>query len=267
MQLRALAGLLLLSAAAAACAPQTTEKPQVVSNAAAPVSPYTTLNALPDWTGSWATYSGDGTTGDEARTAFQDCCIGDGSHVPFTPKYAAVRRAFGAQEAATPGGQNVNNAASCEPAGVPAVLAHPIIFEFLFTPDRVTMIFIDGEIRKIHLNQQQHPPADEIDIGYSGHSIGHWDGNTLVVDTIHIDPRAEIFMANGIKVTANTQVAERIGLDQRGRLKIDTTVTDTAIFTKPFSYTLYYQRIPGEFEPSCAANNYDNGETFKVPDL
>lgn len=206
----------------------------------------------PDWEGTWA--SSPATL--DAQLAA--CCIGPGTIVPLTAKYRALRDAFvgrrGEAQRAT-----VGNSASCTPPGMPGLMMHPILFEILFTKGRATMIFENGEVRRIWLDGRQHPPADELESTMEGDSIGHWQGPTLVVDTIGLAPKAEIFMGNGINVTHNTHVVERIGLKDASTLQIETTIIDPAIFTVPFRNLMLYQKIPGSFEVGCAANNRDDG--------
>jgi hypothetical protein len=250
-----------LSGALATLALATLILPACAPRAAAPPSPYAALAALPDWSGTWANEP------ESSNAGFKDCCAGDGSHIPFTPKFAEWRRAVGRGEDVNPGGSNRNNSATCIPAGMPAVLAHPILFEFLFTPGRVTMIFNDNEIRKIDTSTTVHPPRDEIETSFLGHSIGRWEGQTLVVDTIGMDRRADIFMSNHMKAGAALRIVERMTLEAPERLRIDTTLTDPEMFTQPFSYTRYYQRVPGDFVPGCAANNVSDGFSVGDPEV
>jgi hypothetical protein len=97
----------------------------------------------------------------------------------------------------------------CLPAGPTAILAHGVLHEYLFTPGRVTMLFEDGEVRRIHTDGRTHLDLDELRQSYMGDSIAHWEGKTLVVDTIGF-PRGELFANNGIRATINTCLVERI---------------------------------------------------------
>jgi hypothetical protein len=73
--------------------------------------------------------------------------------------------------------------ARCLPTGVPRITAEP--FKILQTPDLVLMMFEGGthSFRQIHLDRG-HVPAKEWENNWMGHSIGKWEGNTLVVDTV-----------------------------------------------------------------------------------
>lgn len=211
------------------------------------------MKPLPDWSGTWAS------TAESVNHAIADCCQGKGEAIPFTAKYKTLRAALGEREQKNPGGSNLNNVAHCMPAGMPGILSHPVLFEYLFTPGRVTMLFDDTEVRRIYTDGSPHAPTDEDEESFSGHSIGHWEGKVLVVDTIDIAPRADFFMSNGIHVTKDTHVVERMFLNPQGLLQIDSTVTDPEVFAQPYVYTRTFQKVTGSFEPGCAQNNRDNG--------
>lgn len=212
---------------------------------------------LASWEGTWAT----ATTLPEEAKKFSDpgaaCCFGPAADVPLTPKFRAMRDAFVNRK--DPAASTVTNSSSCTPPGMPGVLVHPILFEFLFTAGRVTMIFDNGEVRRIWLDGRKHTPADELEATYEGESIGKWEKSTLVVDTIGIFPLADVFMANGIHVTPNTRVVERMRLLDKETLEIDFTVHDAEIFTTPYHYDIRYKKIPGTFIVGCDAHNRDDG--------
>lgn len=215
------------------------------------------------WEGTWAT----ATTLPEEQQKFSDpgsaCCFGAGAEVPLTAKYRAMRDAFVFRKAPEAG--TVTNSSSCTPPGMPGVLVHPVLFEILFTTGRATMIFDNGEVRRIWLDGRKHTAADELESTYEGESIGRWEQSTLVAETIGISPRADIFMANGIHATANTRVVERMRLLDRNTLEIDFVVHDAEIFTAPFHYDIRYKKVPGTFSVGCDANNRDDG--IKAVDL
>jgi hypothetical protein len=105
----------------------------------------------------------------------------------------------------------------------------------------------------------EHP-----EVSYAGESIGHWEGDTLVVHTTAIGPNAELLA--GIRGSGRTQVTERIRLRDRTSLQIDTVVEDPVALSAPWRYSRVYQRIAPRFiENECRDNNRDvNGDE---PDL
>jgi hypothetical protein len=214
---------------------------------------YDSLNRLPDWSGVWviSDESFRLAIGDTVGVAPQS----DNGRVPLQPKYLAIRNASASRKV----GGAPGNLPKCLPAGMPGVLVHPMMTEYLFTPGRVTVLFEDGEVRRIYTDGRPHPPPNELEYGFSGHSIGHWEGATLVVDTIGISPRADMFSNNDVRVTRNTHIVERIKLKDPDTLQIDTVVTDAELFTKPYVYARTYQRTPLPVtDPSCSQSNRDN---------
>jgi hypothetical protein len=111
----------------------------------------------------------------------------------------------------------------------------------------VIILLENSEIRRIWTDGRGHPPDDESNPSFQGHSIGHWEGDTLVVETVQIYPEAELFF--GMPVTDKTVMKERINLFDKNTLRIDTVVEDDELFTKPWAYTRYYRREIREAVP------------------
>lgn len=224
-----------------------------------------TRPALPDWSGAWSADADDPDPVSGAPhsifLAVRDAMGLPGSAVPLTPKYLALRTAALTRKGGPPGGA-MNR---CLPAGMPAVMNHGTQFEFLFTPGRVTVLFEDGQVRRIYTDGRPHPDAAELYVDEAGHSIGHWEGPTLVVDTLGMHPKAELFLTNGMNVTRNTHVIERITRSAEGPLQIDTEVLDPEIFTEPYRYTRRYPNT-GEatFVVGCTRNNRDTDERLDL---
>jgi len=218
------------------------------------------IERLPDWSGAWAL------SGSSFQKQFLASSGPDGNPnvPPLTAKWAAFRDANGAANhgQGPPGGVNTNSL-HCLPDGMPGMMAAPFSFEFLFTPGRVTVISEDGEVRRIWTDGRAHPP--DPDPTFAGNSIGHWEGTTLVVDTIGMTPQAEVMV--GLHDTAKTHVVERIFKKSSHTLRIDTVVIDPALFTKPYRYTRTYDLNPhGMTEYVCEQNNRDqNGKINLTP--
>src|SRR6202020_3338282 len=87
-------------------------------------------------------------------------------------------------------------------------------FELLTTPGRITMLGeVDGNrMRRIYMDGRAHP--DDPDLTLHGNSIGHWDGETLVIDTTAIAPQAYIAIseAAGIPNNGDMNIVERLHL-------------------------------------------------------
>lgn len=199
--------------------------------------------------GTWAL------TEDSTYRAWAACCDGPGTEVPFTPTYRKTRDDFAnipADKKPTP-----NNLAHCITPGVPGTFEHPLLFEFLLTPGRVNLIYADGSFRRIWTDGRPFPST--LTPALQGYSIGHWKGNTLTVETRGISTKSDMFIEGPIKVTNKTKVTERMIVESSKSLRIQTTVEDPVIFTRPYSYENLFTKVPISFEVSCVLDNRDTG--------
>jgi hypothetical protein len=202
----------------------------------------------PDFSGVWAL------TDESFWQANLDAYAND---IGLTPKYEAIRAKARAE-------RHQANQTTCRPAGATAALQHGILFEMLFTPGRVTMLFEDGEIRRIYMDGRPHRSLDELRDSFMGDSIGQWEGDTLVVDTIGF-PKGELWQNHGVRATINTRLVERFFLNADGDLQIDSEMTDPEIFARPYKYTRINRRQTLLLtETSCVENNRDDGTTMDL---
>jgi hypothetical protein len=209
------------------------------------------IKNLPDWSGMWT--PGARPPG-AARGQLPQGSGAFGSALPFKPKYKAMADArmlrVRGQGAGGVDDIPLSNSGYCIPAGVPSNMGL-VSHEYVFQPGRVILLLENSEVRRIWTDGRGHPSEDESNPDFQGHSIGHWEGDTLVVDTRHIYPEAEVFF--GLTVTDKTTMTERISLADQNTLRIDTVVEDSELFEKPWVYTRYYTREDRESVPyeSC----------------
>jgi len=112
--------------------------------------------------------------------------------------------------------------------------------------------------RRIYTDGRKHPPKDEWLPSFLGHSIGHWEGDTLVVDTVGTNGRARPmngYVSGAVFSKVETtprlpssdqlHVVERIRLVGKGDYLEDAmTIEDPKTYRKPFSVKHYWQRRP-----------------------
>lgn len=128
---------------------------------------------------------------------------------------------------------------TCLPIGVPTVMSKPYPFEFVFAPGRITMLMeFDGLVRRIYTDGRKHP--EDPDLTYGGHSLGHWDKDTLIVDTVGLLP--EVKIAPGVAADSTAHIIERIRLTGPDTLAIEFTIDEPSKLNKPWIYTRTYQR-------------------------
>jgi hypothetical protein len=180
---------------------------------------------LPDWSGIWEVTFGGGPGG-------------AGEPPQFTPVYAAALKEY--QDKTRSGEIEDGPAANCVPNGMPSIMTQPYPLEILFTPGKVTIVIeAYSQWRQIFTDGREHP--EDPDLTWNGHSIGRWEGDTLVVDTVGFTPDTFLGMG-GMRHSDKMWIVERLRLSAPDVLTIETTVTDTEALTKPWTRTASYGR-------------------------
>lgn len=207
---------------------------------------YASIAQLPDWSGVWVIPFND-----FLRENLLQRVVGNRLSPPLTPAFAAM---LAGQRRGSPT-RKATNAERCLPNGMPNVMRYAFAVEFLFTPGRVTIVLEqDGMIRRVYTDGRSH--SKDPDASYAGESIGHWEGDTLVVDTAAISRRAELIA--GVPTSGQARVTERIRLRDRAHLEIASVVEDPVALTMPWRRThVYEQTNIGFFEHICMDNNRD----------
>jgi hypothetical protein len=227
--IRAAIPLALVVAASMASAQAPRKAPTVV-NPAPTAQDWTDLGKLPDWSGVW-----------NPKISDQDAQVKTN---PPPWNEAAARKIelmFGEEKAGRPRLIFSN----CLPEAHPSwMLVTHNAMEILFTPGRVTMLGeSDGNrIRRIYTDGRTHPEIS--DPTFHGHSIGHWEGDTLVVDTVDILPQAPLAVseAAGLPNNGGMHVIERIHLADKDVMHVDLEIIAPKILTRPWKTTRIFFR-------------------------
>ena len=177
---------------------------------------------------------------------------------PFNAAYAAR---FVASSAARARGEVVADPTSgCLPPGMPRFMVASYPLEILQTAGQVTIIAEwSSQVRRLFTDGRKLPPADEVDITFNGYSVGHWEGQTLVVDTVGIRGDTS-FDSTSLEHSGQLTIRERIRLTSPTTLEDVMTLTDPGAFTQPWVVTRHYKRGgPGLhiMEYVCQENNRD----------
>lgn len=144
----------------------------------------------------------------------------------------------------------------CLPAGMPLMMIGVYGLEILQTPDQITITSEWGPYSRRIWMDESHPPLEELNPTFNGHSVGHWDGDTLVVDTIGLREDTPLD-PTGIPHSANTRIIERFNMVKPGVLIIDISVEDPDVFVEPWQYSYQFKYKP-DFrlqEYVCMENN------------
>jgi len=190
----------------------------------------------PDFSGAWGPYRG-GRGADPKLAAVP--AAAPVLKEPYAKPYADRRAAAAA---ATQRGEPVaTNGTLCVPYGFPtmmSVASYPV--EFIQTPKQITIVTeAFSEVRRIFMDKPQMK-IDDVPPGYYGRSVGKWEGDTLVVDTVGIKPAVQY---QTIPHSDQMRITERIRLVAPNILHDQITIEDPVVLEKPITYTLAYSRM------------------------
>ena len=200
-----------------------------------------TADGKPDLTGNWQP---------NAIRANVDL-VGTGVEVPMLP----VAKAIYDQRKAALGREDPE--ARCLPPGVPRMTTTPYPWTFIQTPQVLAILYEGGAHvwRKIFMDGRPHDPRAEQT--WLGDSIGHWEGDTLVVDTIGQNDITWIDAA-GIPHSTDMKVTERITRTDFGHMEIVHIIDDPKAFSRTWTFTTKPTLLRGELiEYICQENNKD----------
>ena len=134
----------------------------------------------------------------------------DGSEVPFLP--APGPRSSGTRRARRHNAPLVNTSTLCLPSGTPRIMTAPYPMKVIVQPKEVTMLFeVQHLMRFVYLNEK-HPK--DLDPTFMGHSVGHWEGDTLVVDTVGLKDFTTLDQCD-LPKSGDMHVIERISKIER----------------------------------------------------
>ena len=206
---------MLAALAVSAAEPQATGvpgRPHVMS--------WSELGKLPDFTtGIWEMRLGPG-------------ALTQRSSPSLTPAYAAMLKAYTAQD--TPD-------ANCLPPGMPVIMGQPYPMQILFGPREVTLD-IEAYMQVRHIYTDGRPLPADPDPTFNGTSIGHWEGQTLVVDTVGFEPDTPLSANWGMHHSSKMRIVERFRLTDPNSLQVVTEVNDPVALTRPWTSTRVFER-------------------------
>ena len=149
--------------------------------------------------------------------------------LPFKPEAAELmkkRRADNSKD---------NPDAHCLPMGFLQFHNHPEPRKMIQTPGLLVIIYeANHGLRQIFMDGRKLPNKDDVEPWYYGYSIGHWEGDTLVVETIGFND-GQWLDVRGSPMTDAAKVTERFRRPNFGNLEVAITIDDPKAYTKPFT--------------------------------
>jgi hypothetical protein len=141
----------------------------------------------------------------------------------------------------------------CFPPGTPRVYFHPFPMEIIQTPGRVIMLFeYDHLVRQIFTDGRGH--RDDLAPSWMGDSIGHWEGDTLVVETTNFNDKTWVDR-RGVPHSEQMRVVERIRRIDPETLQIDIAVEDPVAFMAPWTGQRRYRTVDWNIEEFMCMDN------------
>jgi hypothetical protein len=215
--------------------------------------------ATPDFSGTWERYPDPYAIFNETPFAEDPPAPGGGPALkePHASEYKKLiqRKA----EASKQGKPLADPSTQCMPEGMPTIMGAIYPLEIVQTRRQIVVLaeFLT-QTRRIYLNEQM-PAFEDISPGYNGYSVAHWEGETLVVQTIGVREDVKFFE---IPHSAQMKVTERLRLTGPDLLENQITIDDPEFLAKPYTFTFGYRRNPDYriMEYICDNNRYHLNE-------
>jgi hypothetical protein len=208
------------------------------------------LAKLPDFSGVWTPVISDQVAQEKSNPP------------PWKPEIAKqVERMYAEENAGRP----FPIIDHCFPTGMPSyMLITHNAFELVVSPGRVTLLGEgDGNrLRRIYTDGRKHP--DDPDPSFHGHSIGHWEGDALLVDTVALLPQAYLAVneAVGVPNNGDMHIFERFHLLDANTLADDLEITAHKLLSKTWKTTRKYYRQRAQkydiVEGVCESGSYND---------
>lgn len=169
---------------------------------------------------------------------------------PYASQYAELKKKqAAANEAGTP---LATTSSKCLPEGMPTLMAALFPIQIIHDDKQVVVL---GEylqqVRRILLNEAM-PPKEKLDPKYQGHSRGHWEGDTLVVETQRV--RTDVTFYD-VPHGADMKIIERIRLRGPDHLEDQVLIEDPQVLNTPYRFTFDYKRSDYAIQEYVCENN------------
>jgi len=205
------------------------------------------LARLPDWSGMWEPATGPG--GNAAPKAGgangSTAAASRPQQLPYNPTWTSTREP--------------DNAVTQCVWGLPRLLDGAYTVEITVLPEQTFMAYDVGEYRHIWTDGRKHPK--HVTATSTGHSVGQWEGETLLVHTVGL--LSGIWVNNaGATLSDKADVTEHWNQLDKDHLKVDVTIDDPVALIKPYTSTRRYQRVTEinrQPQQNCFENTPSNG--------
>ncbi|HEY5622279.1 MAG TPA: hypothetical protein VIV14_00865 [Gammaproteobacteria bacterium] len=214
---------------------------------------------LPNWDGLWTMTSN--TVFDQATVqppGGNANTVGTREFPPYNEEWEAI---YAANRELVAAGQFPDPITTCgTPAGFPRMMNLPGASEFVIRPGQVWIITEDGpNVMRIYTDGRPHPGPNDRWPTYSGESVGRWEGDTLVFETISLKGAGDTIVdRTGIVLSEQARIVTRMREIEDGLIEARFAIDDPEALTDTWHVVKQYRRHdPGDrmIEFACAENN------------
>lgn len=198
--------------------------------------------ALPDWSGVWM---GTGTLFDQSSGETNpNTNLMARDFPPYRPDWEMAYQEF--LDNVVRQGRYADPLSLGYPSGMLRHMSLPYGFQFIVRPEMVWIVQEGPYVRYVYTDGRPFPPDDELWPTFEGYSIGHWEGDTLVIETTSIMGGIPVDRT-GLMFSDLVHVTERIRMVDTNMLVNEMTIEDPIALTEPWTVIRLYNKRTEEF--------------------
>lgn len=216
---------------------------------------------LPDWSGVWERYEGNGGMFDVRTTTPADGRAGSPGVRQHPPLTDAWERKYRETLDVVAEGRLPDPISICgTPAGFPRLLALPDVYEVVVRPEQTWIITENGpNVMRIYTDGRTHAPPEERWPTFTGDSVGYWKDGVLRFTTVSmIGGKETILDRSGLTLSQEASIETTMYLTDEGLLRAELLITDPLALRQPWHVIRHFRRLPEgtrAYDYACAENN------------
>jgi hypothetical protein len=184
-------------------------------------------------------------------------------HIPYQPWAKALQQGLAGAYDHPTRPEHVDTQTRCLVPGIPRLYYFPT-FRVIQTPGNVVFVWDEYHTyRVVPLDGRPHAGAN-VKL-WMGDARGHWEGNTLVVDTTNLNAKSRLDVV-GDFYSDKAHIVERFNFVDANTLTYEATITDPTVFTRPWTLRVAERRIADDefWEFACHEGNHDDVLTDQI---
>lgn len=131
----------------------------------------------------------------------------------------------------------------CTDIRFPALLEWPRMFQVFVTPEETLFLYDNGDVRHIYTDGRKQPKKEDLWPTHHGNSIGHWEGNTLIIDTIEVKSGQILPFQGTAELSEQAHFTERVRRVDANTMQDDLTIDDPMRLAHPWQVSTRWSRV------------------------